>query len=57
MCGSIDLVRLYGVCVDGEPLRMQLPLCEDCGERFLIAAGKAIGELFVVSAPKGRRTQ
>lgn len=44
-CGAADGVRLYGVCVDGDPLRLQVPLCADHGEGFLLGVGEFMGGL------------
>lgn len=38
-------VRLYQVCVGGQPLRMALHLCQLHGDRYLLRIGNVIGEL------------
>ncbi len=35
----------YGVCIDGEPLRLQVPFCSGHGAEFLIRTGELFGEL------------
>ena len=44
ICGKSEAIRLFGVCVDGEPLRLQAPLCDDHGDEYLIRVGRSIGE-------------
>jgi hypothetical protein len=54
MCPSTENVRLYGVCVDREPLRMQLPLCQEHGDRYLFLVGKLAGEMLRDSPKQDR---
>ncbi len=45
ICERTDGIKLYGVTVDGEQLRLQVPLCGDHGDRYLLLIGNLIGLL------------
>jgi hypothetical protein len=44
-CNGTEGVRLYGAGVDGELLRLQVPLCTDHGDRYLMRVGAMMGRL------------
>ena len=44
-CESNDGVRVFAIAVDGEVLRLQVPLCSVHGDRYLLLTGELIGQL------------
>lgn len=44
VCGALP-TQLYGLIVDGEPLRVQLPLCGDHSSRWLLRVGMVSASL------------
>jgi hypothetical protein len=44
-CNSEDGVVVFAIAVNGELLRLQVPLCNVHGNRYLILAGQVIGQL------------
>lgn len=44
-CKSSDRVRVFAVAVDGELLQLQIPLCGDHGDRYLLLVGHIMGLL------------